>query len=309
MLQPSFKVISQSATHDYGQFILEPLEPGYGHTLGNTLRRVLLSSIPGVAITSVQIKGVRHQFTTLEGLAEDIIELIINLKQIRLQAKKLPLEDKVTLQLTATGAGNVKAGQIKTPPTLAIANPDLVIAHLADKKNQLEIEMTAESGTGYSPAEERRTTTLGIIPIDAIFSPVIRSTYHVDTTRVGRRTDFDKLILEIWTDATLKPKKALGMATEILVRYFDQIIHPVIIKEEKPAAEEETLSNNILNLTVEELDLPTRIANALRKGGYKTVKDLTKATKAEVSQVKNLGEKSIQLIAKALSKKEAAFKA
>lgn len=303
MLGPVFSIKPKKETADYGEFIIEPLEQGYGHTLGNALRRVLLSSLPGAAVTQVKITGVRHQFSSLEGLKEDIVELILNIKQIRL---KYQGEKPAKVRLEAKGQGEVKAGDIKTPAGVEIVNPDLVLAKLADKKSSLKVEMVVESGFGYLPAEERKSGKIGIIPVDASFSPVKRVNYHIEATRVGRRTDLDRLILEITTDKTISPGDALKESAKILAGFFNQAFEPkeVVIEEEK----KEELPSEVLRLTVEELNLPTRIANALRKGGYKTVGDLTAAVAADVAKVKNLGEKSVKIIQAALAEKEVGLK-
>ena len=194
MLKPSFKTTSKNKGKTYGELILSPLEPGYGHTLGNALRRVLLTSLPGAAITQIKIKGARHQFTTLKGLKEDIVEFCLNIKQVRIKIKKGEGPFKITLD--AKGPGEIKASNIKTPPEIDIVNKDLILAHLADKKSQLQTEMQIEKGFGYQSAE-RGKRKIGLILLDATFTPVIRVAYEVKSTRVGRRTDLDKLILKI----------------------------------------------------------------------------------------------------------------
>ncbi|MFC1749922.1 DNA-directed RNA polymerase subunit alpha [Pseudomonadota bacterium] len=302
MLDPKFQATVAEEKDDYSKLVIEPLKQGYGNTLGNALRRVLLTSLPGAAITSAKIKGVRHQFTSLEGMSEDIVELILNLKKIRVS-----LEDSLdtaTLKLQATGPGEIKAKDIQLPVGVTISNPDLVICKLADKKTKLEAQLTVETGQGYSLAEERVAGSLGVIPIDALFSPIKRVNPTVQSTRVGRRTDFDKLTLEIWTDGTITAKDALDNAAEILVEHFQQIYNPVVAQEDSQAEDTSQYPNETLSLTVEELDLPTRIANALRKGGYKTVSDLTKANKDDIAKVKNLGERSVSLVEDALAQKD-----
>jgi len=299
----NFKIKIEEEKADYGRFVIEPLEQGYGQTLGNALRRCLLSSLPGAAITQVRIKGTEHRFSTLAGLREDIVEFILNLKQIRFAYRG---EKKVKATLEAKGKGVVKAKDIEVPAEVKIINRELELASLADKKSKLEVEMWINSGYGYSPSEERPAKTLGIISVDAIFSPVTKVTYRVETTRVGRRTDFDKLILEIWTDGTIRAKEALELASQTLARFFKQIYKPVF--EEVKKSQAEPADNEVLRLTVEELNLPTRIANALRRGGYGTVRDLTEATKEEIIKVKNLGKKSFQIIIKKLGEKGVGIK-
>ncbi|MBI2009807.1 MAG: DNA-directed RNA polymerase subunit alpha [Candidatus Chisholmbacteria bacterium] len=300
MITTSFKATTVKQTSDYGEFSLEPLEQGYGHTLGNALRRVLLSSLEGAAITEVKIAGVKHQFTTLEGLKEDVVELILNLKQVRL-AYEGDKEETLTLQVH--GPKTVTAKDIKGPATVKVVNPDEPLATLSDKKAKLDIEMKVVRGGGYSPAEERKSSTVGVIPVDANFSPITRVAYSVEETRVGRRTDYDKLVIKIWTDGSLKPKVALENAARILSELPKQIYAPKATKAEKLVVAAAPVSGEIYDLTVEELELPTRIANALRRGGYKTVKHLAEATAAELAKVKNLGEKSTKKVIAALEKK------
>ena len=299
MLKPQFKITSKKKKADYGVFVIEPLEQGYGHTLGNALRRCLLTSLVGAAVVELKIDGARHQFTTLSGLKEDIVELILNIKQLRVKCKE---EKKIELKLDVHGPKRVTAKDIQTPPGVEIINKDLVLANLADKKSKLKITMKVRSGVGYSSVEERKVSTVGVIPIDAAFSPISRVNYKVKSTRVGRRTDFDKLVLEIWTDGSIAPKEALEKAAKILASYFKQVYEPTFDKQkaEKVISFED---QEILNLTVEELDLPTRIANALRKGGYKTVEDLKKAKKTDIAQVKNLGNKSVEVVVATLEEK------
>lgn len=298
MIEPIFKTKQIKKEKDYAEFIFEPLEKGYGHTLGTSLRRCLLSSIPGAAITKIKIDGVNHQFSTLKGLKEDIVELILNIKQIKIaySGKK-----EVELSLDVKGPGKIKAGKIKTPPGVKIINKDLQLAELANKNAKLKIKFWVNSGWGYSLAKERQSDILGVIPIDAIFSPIVRVNYKVESTRVGRRTDLDKLILQLWTDGTIDPKETLEKAAKILVSFFQQIYKPVIKEEKKPSQSKKV--NEFLNLMVEELNLPTRVANALRRGGYPTVESLTKISKEDLNKIKNLGVKSIEIIIKTLKEK------
>lgn len=300
MITTSFKTTVVKQTQDYGEFALEPLEQGYGHTLGNALRRVLLASLEGAAITEVKIAGVKHQYTALEGLKEDIVELILNLKQVRLAYEG---EAEETLTLNVHGPKEVTAKDIKGPATVKVVNPDQPLATLSDKKSKLDVEMKVMRGGGYSPAEERKSSTIGVIPVDANFSPITRVAYSVEETRVGRRTDYDKLIIKIWTDGSLKPKEALMMAARILSELPRQIYDPKATKATASVVKEAPVNGEVYDLTVEELELPTRIANALRRGGYKTVKHLSEATPGELAQVKNLGEKSTKKVIAALEKK------
>ncbi|MFC1727553.1 DNA-directed RNA polymerase subunit alpha [Patescibacteria group bacterium] len=298
MTEPVFQIKKVKETKDFGEFVIEPLKQGYGHTLGTSLRRVLLGDMPGTAVSQVRISGVKHQFSTLKGLKEDIVDFILNLKQLQVSHQG---EKPVKLSLEATGPGKVKAAQIKVPAGVEVANKDLVLANLADKKSRLKAEIVVEKGFGYSPAESRKSDKLGVIPVDASFSPIRSVNYRVEETRVGRRTDLDRLILEISTNGTIKPSQALKEASKSLLAYFQQAVTPKKapkVKKEKPLA-----SSTVLELTVEELELPTRIANALRKGGYGTLGKLVAASQVDLSKVKNLGEKSIKIVEAALAQK------
>lgn len=302
MNNPTFTLETEKQDKTYGKFIIEPLANGFGHTIGNTLRRVLLSNLQGAAITKVKIAGLRHKFSTLEGMNEDTIELILNLKKVKLAYDK---EEPTSAKLEAKGPGVVKAKDIKFPPTVKLVNPDQEIANLA-KGAKLSIDIEVSSGYGYSPAGDRQAEVIGEIPVDALYSPVERVAYEVDKTRVGRRTDFDKLVIEIYTDGSIKPEEVLERAAQISVKYFKQIYDPVEVVEDEEDVETEKLPEEYA-LTVEELGLPTRIANALKNGGYTAVKDLMEASPKELKAVKNLGSKSLDLVKKALQDKGIEF--
>lgn len=303
MSQPLFEIKKEEKSKkDYAKLVLTPMVQGYGYTLGNSLRRVLLTSLPGAAITFVKIAGVKHQFSSLSGMKEDVVELCLNLKKVRVSYEgKKPI--KATLK--ANSAGEVKAGDIKVPAGVEIANPDLVLAVL-NKGAKLDASLTIESGFGYVSANTKEKGEIGLIPLDASFSPVKRVNYKVEETRVGRLTNFDKLTMEIWTDGTVSPKKAIVKGADILVGYFNQIVKPVKKKVEKKKEDEDTLGPVGL-LSVEEIGLPTRVANALAKAGYETVEILVKADKEELVKVRNLGEKSLKIITAALGEKGVKF--
>ena len=291
----SFKIVEASAEKGYSKFVIEPLEPGFGHTLGVALRRVLLTSIEGAAVTSVKIDEVRHLFTTLPGLKEDIIELVLNIKTLRV--KLLAGKDEATMTLSASGPGEIKASQIEVSDGVEIVDPDHYLGALADKKSKINIEMTVERGTGYSLSEDRRISTVGIIPIDAIFSPVLRVNYKIEQTRVGRQTNFDKLILEIWADGTIEPKDGLDEASKILVSYFHQIYEPSQMQSaDKTTGSMPQVPEELLKMTIEELDLPTRIYNSLRNAGIETIGDMLNTPKKDLMSYRNLGAKSISII-------------
>lgn len=299
MIGPLFQIKIEKITDNFGHFIIEPLAQGYGHTLGNSLRRVLLSGLKGAALTSAKFSNAKHKFSTIEGLKEDVIELSLSLKQIRFQYSS---DKPVSLILEKSGQGEIKAGDIKVPANVKIINPDLVLGHLSGKSSKLKMELTLESGFGYVPAEEHKSDKLGVIGLDSIFSPVTRVNYKVEATRVGRQTDLDSLVLEIFTDGTLKADAALKEAASILVGYYQQLLDP-----KKAARKEETskstASDEVMRFTLEEINLPTRVTNALRKSGYGTVGDLSQATLDDLRKVKNLGDKSIELVRKVLAKK------
>jgi len=303
MIKPVFNVITSHQDDNFAEFVLEPLERGYGHTIGNALRRVLLSSIEGHAITAVKIKGVDHEFQTVKGMTEDVIELLLNLKEVRIKSE---LTDATHLTLSKKG-GQVTAGDIKCPGGVEIVNPDHHLATLSSSAS-LELDLTVEYGVGYSPAQDRQSEDLaGELLVDAIYSPVIKVAYSVEETRVGRRTDFDKLIMKVWTDGTVDTREIITDAARILISHFEQVINPVDVMQKTTDVLAEP-QNETHRLTIEELELPTRIANALRKAGYNTVADLTKVTKAQASLVKNLGGKSVDMVEEALVKVEANFK-
>lgn len=282
---------------NFGTFVIEPLDPGYGHTIGNSLRRVLLSSLAGAAITQIQIDGVKHQFSTIPGVVEDVIEFILNVRNIRL---KIAVDRSVKLVLSERGPKEVKAKDIKVPAGVEIINPDLTLAHLSDQKAKLSATMTAEVGEGYVPQEERAKNEIGVIPLDAVFSPVKRVSYQVEATRVGRYTNFDKLILEIDTDGTILPSESLSAAARILVDRIRLIFEPV--GEEKKIQEEDLtkiVSDDVLTQTLEELDIPIRQVNALKKKKIVSVGDFLNAPREERMKIKNYGPKSdAQIIAK-----------
>lgn len=303
MFEPNFKIKTEAEKENYGEFIIEPLDQGYGQTLGNALRRVLLSSLPGAAVTSIKIEGVKHQFSTVPGLTEDMVEFILNVKKIRF---KLANEELVKVTLSARGPGKITAGDLKVSAGVEVINKDLYLGTLNDSKSKVEAEMTVEPGFGFLPAEEQKTGAVGLIPIDALFSPVLRVNYKVEATRVGRMTNLDRLILEVWTDGTIDPLSALRTAAKILVSYFLQIYEPKAAPTEGVAVTP-AVSDEILKMTIEELDLPTRITNALRNGGVETVGQLLGTAKKELMKIKNLGGKSIAAVEEKLREKGVAL--
>lgn len=297
-MEPIFEVKQETQEQNYGKFVITPLANGYGHTLGQALKRVLLTSIPGAAITTVNIDGVKHQFSTLKGMKEDVLDFLLNLKNVRISYTG----DEVAKLTLSAKEGQVLASDIKLPSGVSIANPDLVLATLS-KGSSLNVEMEVMKGIGYSPAEDRVSETIGTLPVDAIFSPVLRVNPKIEETRVGRVTNYDKLILEIWTDGTIEPENALNQAANLLTAYFSQITNPKV----KEVVVEGVVASDDLGsvgkLSVEEIGLPTRVSNALVKSGYDTVEKLVNAPKSELVKVRNLGEKSLKIIKAALAEK------
>lgn len=299
-MEPIFEIKTENLEKTYGKFVISPLVSGFGNTLATALRRVLLTSLPGAAITSVQIEGVKHQFSTLKGMREDVLDLLLNLKKVAVSSTN---EGPVKATLSVSTPGEVKASDIKAPSGVTIGNPELVLANLA-KGAKLNAELIIEQGVGYLPAEEREQEEIGLIPLDASFSPIVRVTPKIEETRVGRLTNFDKLTLEVWTNGTIDPDVALKEAAKTLVSYFNQIVNPkehVEVKEEAPAIDNATAA--VGKLSVEELGLPTRVANALAKAGFETVEKLINADKADLMQVRNLGEKSLDVVNDLLKEK------
>lgn len=304
MLDPIFKVKTDEQTDSYGRFIIEPLETGYAHTLGNALRRVLLSSLPGAAVTSVTIDGVKHQFQTLAGLQEDVVEFVLNLKKLRV---RLMDGDKATLRLEANGSGEVTAANVEENSAVEVVNKDLYLGTLSDKKSKLSATINVEKGYGYSLADERNTGVIGVIPLDATFTPITRVNYRQEATRVGRQTNLDRLVLEIWTDGTISPSEALKTAAKMLASFFLQIFEPKADISEATVAVTPTVSDDVLKMLIEELDLPTRLENALKNGGIETVGQLLGTPRKELLKVKNLGGKSLGIVEEKLREKGVAL--
>ncbi|MBI4038270.1 DNA-directed RNA polymerase subunit alpha [Candidatus Daviesbacteria bacterium] len=294
-----FKIKTETEKENFAKLTIEPLEKGFGHTLGNSLRRVLLSSLEGSAVTSVKIDGVSHQFSTIEGVSEDVIEIILNIKKIRVRVYS---DKPIKLTVKASGKKEVKAKDLEISGDGEIANPDQHLASLNDPKAKLSMELTAQKGRGYSVAEERKTNEIGAIAVDALFSPIEAVDYSVEPTRVGRSTDFDKLNLEVTTDGTIKPVEAVFEAAKILSTTFRKIYEPdqeeEISSDATPAVSEE-----ILKQTVEELDLPVRITNALRAIEINILEDLINFPRPQLLKAKNLGSKSLSLISEKLAER------
>lgn len=283
----------------YGKFIVEPLERGFGVTLGNALRRVLLSSIPGAAVTSVKIENVLHEFSTVPGVVEDVTQLILNLKELSF---KLHSDKPKLLRLDVRGKREVTAGDLAPDAEVEILNPDLHIATLDGKNAHLMMELVVERGKGYVPAERHRKSehVIGVIPVDSVFSPIQKVNYAVEDTRVGHATDYDRLVLEVWTDGSIRPEEALQEAGRLLIDFFRLLAGSAAGPEVAvgPQAEE---TNKLASMPIEELDLSVRPYNCLKRAGINTVGDLLQRTEDEVVNVKNFGRKSLDEVKEKLA--------
>jgi DNA-directed RNA polymerase subunit alpha len=301
MTEPTFKVKEIKTTEEYGEFAIEPLEPGFGHTLGNSLRRVLLVSIPGAAVTAVKISGVKHKFSTVPGLKENVIDFLLNLKGLNFRL--LDSKTSSTVKLSVKGSKEITAADLELPEDVEVVNKDHYLGFLSDKKGKLDLELTIERGFGYSLAEERKISTLGVIPTDAVFTPVRRVNYDVSATRVGRQTNLDKLTLKIWTNGVVEPKDALDQAAKILASYFVQVYEPKASGHTEATAVTSGIPESVLKMTVDELDLPTRIYNSLRNGGIETIEEILAKPRKELVSMRNMGAKSISVIEEKLKEK------
>ncbi|MBE6082764.1 MULTISPECIES: DNA-directed RNA polymerase subunit alpha [Tissierellales] len=299
--KPKIEIVEMSEDNTYGKFVVEPLERGYGTTLGNSLRRVLLSSLPGAAISSIKIQGVLHEFTTIPGVLEDVPEIILNIKGI---AAKMYSDEPVMLKIEVEGPKEVTAGDIITGPDVEIVNKDLHIATV-NQDGKLYVELEMIKGRGYTVAEKNKKEgqPIGVIPIDSIFTPISKVNYKVENTRVGQITDYDKLTLEVWTNGTMKPDEATSLGAKILTEHLNLFIgltehvNDVEIMVEK----EEDKKEKVLEMTVEELDLSVRSYNCLKRAGINTVEELTQKSEEDMMKVRNLGKKSLEEVQRKLS--------
>lgn len=291
--KPNIKCLEADDANNYAKFVCEPLERGYGITIGNSLRRILLSSLPGSAITSVKIEGVLHEFTTVPNVVEDVPEIIINLKNVRL---KLDKNEQKTLKINFNGAGEVTAGDIETDGTVEVLNPDLHIATVSEG-GHLVIDMTAEMGRGYNTAEKNKKPeqAIGVLPIDSIYTPVKKVNYSVENTRVGQMVDYDKLTIEVWTDGSLKPYEALSIAAKVMTGHLELFIDlsETAKNTQVMVEKEESKKEKVLEMSIEDLELSVRSFNCLKRAAISTVEDLTNKTEADMMKVRNLGKKSL----------------
>lgn len=304
MISPSFITEKVDSSSTYGKFIISPLPAGFGATVGNTLRRILLSSIPGASVTYVRIDGVNHQFATIPGVKESILDIVLNIKALCFQVTG---KGPYTVSYSGKGIGKVHGSDFKGGDA-EVVNGDQYIAELTSPKAKLDIELTVEQGEGYSPAEDKEKKEFGTIAVDSTFSPVVKINYSVEVTRVGRRSDYDKLILEIWTDGTINPTDVLKQASGLASDFFAHILSGRDVKKTETELEEEDsalpkeVDKKVYQTIIDELDLPTRVINALLREKIETIEDLVKRGKEDLVGLKGVGRKSVDLIEKELEK-------
>ncbi len=297
------KIECEASSQNYGRFVISPLESGYGITLGNALRRVLLSSLPGAAVTSIRLSGVHHEFQEIPHVREDMTALILNVKQIRL---KVDTDEPVRLHAEITGEGEVTAGDLITPLGAEVVNPELYLLTTDAAEAELDLEMTVQRGRGYSPAEERGKLPLGEIPVDAIFTPVRKANYTVERTRVGHQTDYDKLTIEIWTDNTISPKLALSESARLLVQHFSLVIGVDAVVAQMPLKDEEGIPDRIYETPIEDLELTVRAYNCLKRAGITKVGEILERLEQgeeEILAIRNFGRKSLDELVDRLEQK------
>ena len=295
MQKPKIECVEMSEDNSYGKFVVEPLERGYGLTIGNSLRRTLLSSLPGAAVSFIKVDGVQHEFSSVPGVKEDIVEIILNIKNLHV---KLNEPGPKVVYIEASGKGEVKAGDIKADASVEILNPDLHIATL-NEDAKLNMEITLTSGRGYVSADKNRTESqsiIGIIPVDSIYTPITKVNYQVENTRVGQITDYDKLTLEVWTNGTIEPDKAVSLAAKILIEHLKLFLDLSggTLHTEVLVSKTDSKKEKIMSMTIEELDLSVRSYNCLKRAGVNTVEDLAAKTEEDMMRVRNLGKKSLE---------------
>ena len=299
--KPQIECIETPGDDSYGKYVVEPLERGYGTTLGNALRRIMLSSLPGTAATSIKIAGVQHEFTTIPGVKEDVTEIVLNIKQL---ITKLHCEGGKTVFIEAVGPCDVTAGDIKSDGEVEVLNPDLHIATLGSGAT-LNMEITLSHGRGYVPADRNKAqqNVIGVIPVDSIYTPVYKVNYTVENTRVGNMTDFDKLTIEVWTDSTISARDAVSLGAKILCDHFTLFtdLSDTVGTRSTVVEKAEAQRDKVLELTIEELDLSVRSFNCLKRANINTVEDLISKTEDEMMKVRNLGRKSLEEVINKLS--------
>ena len=287
--KPKVDIVELGEDYRYGKFVIEPLERGYGITIGNALRRILLSSLPGVAVNSIRIDGVLHEFSTVPGVKEDVTEIILTLKEL---SANIDGEGSRTLKIQAQGPCTVTGADIICPPDVEILNKDLVIATLDDNA-KFNMDINIDKGRGYVPAEENKTENMpiGVLPVDSIYTPVQKVSYHVENTRVGQKSDYDKLTLEVWTNGSINPQEGISLAAKVLVEHLNLFID---LTEHVSNVEIMVEKEKVLEMTIEELDLSVRSYNCLKRAGINTVEELANKSEDDMMKVRNLGKKSLE---------------
>lgn len=311
--RPETKVAEYVESDNYGKFVIAPLERGFGVTLGNALRRTMLSSLPGAAVYSIKIDGVYHEFSSIKGVKEDVTMIILNIKNLIIDMAQ---DDVSTLRISAKGPCTVTGGDIICPAGVEILNKDLEIAHI-DKGGSLDIELMARIGRGYVSADENKTIYqgssqgLGTIYTDAIYTPVVKANYEVEPTRLGQSTKYDELTLEVWTDGSINPKKSLALASKILVSHLDLLTEIDAVTSQMDSLMEDNVhetNSKVVNMIIDDLDLTVRSYNCLKRAGISTVEELTQKTEEEMSHVRNLGKKSLKEVKEKLAELGLSFK-
>ena len=291
--KPKVDIVELSEDYRYGKFVIEPLERGYGITIGNALRRILLSSLPGVAVNAIKIDGVLHEFSTIPGVKEDVTEIILTLKEL---SATIDGEGSRTLKIEAQGPCSITGADIICPPDVEILSKDLAIATLDDNA-KLNMEIFVDKGRGYVSAEENKTENvpIGVLPVDSIYTPVEKVSYHVENTRVGQKTDYDKLVLEVWTNGSINPQEGISLAAKVLVEHLNLFIDLTEhVSSVEIMVEKEEEKEKVLEMTIEELDLSVRSYNCLKRAGINTVEELANKSEDDMMKVRNLGKKSLE---------------
>ena len=308
MEKPSVEIVEISDDNTYGKFTVEPLERGYGITLGNSLRRIMLSSLPGAAVTSVKIDGVLHEFSTIPGVKEDVTEIFLNLKGLSI---RMHGNESKMIRIEAKGEGVITAGDIIADADVEILNPEMHIATL-DEDGAITMEINVSKGRGYVPAENTKTPgmPIGVIPVDSIFTPVTKVNYYVEDTRVGQVTDFDRLIIEVFTDGSIMPDEATSLAAKIMNEHLNLFVNLTehVSDVEIMVQKEEDTKEKVLEMTIEELDLSVRSYNCLKRAGINTVDELIQRTEEDMMKVRNLGKKSLEEVQNKLSELDLSLK-
>lgn len=298
------KIENVATEPNYGRYHVEPLEPGFGVTVGNALRRVLLSSLPGAAVTSIKIDNVFHEFSAIPGVKEDTTELVLNVKQIRLRSFA---DRPVQLRIEAAGTGEVTAADIIAPPDVEIINPELHLATLDGEESRLVVEMTVERGKGYVPAEQREGLAIGVIPIDAIYTPTKRVNFTVEPVRVGQVTDYERLVLEVWTDGTMTPDESVAQSAQILIRHLDlltELVAKPTARFEKQPTSAVQIPSKLYDVPIEDLDLSVRAYNCLKRAGITKVGQVLEMTEDDLLGVRNFGRKSLDELRDRLAERD-----